>query len=68
MACTLREKGEIVACTLNIKSHYVSEFYENRILCEIYPCTVVKTIIFESISRSGGPNNSKSSEGRMFGS
>jgi hypothetical protein len=53
---------EIVSCTLDRKSHDVSEFYEfykNRLLCEIYLCTVVKTIVFESISRSGLPNNSK---------
>ena len=44
------------------------EFYKNRLLCEIYICTVVKTIVFESISRSELPNNSKFSEGRMFSS
>ena len=50
-----KEKREIVGCTLNIKSHDVSELYENRLLCEIYLCIVIKTIIFESISRSGLP-------------
>jgi hypothetical protein len=43
-------------------------FIKNRLLCEIYLCTVVKTIVFESISRSGLPNNSKFSEGQMFSS
>jgi hypothetical protein len=55
-----------MGCTLNVKSHDVSEFYKNRLLCDIYlqnVCTVVKTIIFESISRSGLSNNSISSEG-----
>ena len=51
------KKREIVGCTLDIKYNDVSEFYENHLLCEIYLCTVVKTIIFESISRSGQPNN-----------
>ena len=36
-----------MACTLNIKSHDVSEFYGNRLFCEIYLCTVAKTITFE---------------------
>jgi hypothetical protein len=62
------KKREIVGCTLDIRSHDVSELYENRLLCEIYWCTVVKTIIFESILWSGLPNNSKFSEGRMFSS
>jgi hypothetical protein len=47
-----RKKKEIVSCTLDRKSHDVSEFYEfykNRLLCEIYLCTVIKTIVFESI-------------------
>jgi hypothetical protein len=39
------------------------EFYKHGLLCEIYLCTVVKAIVFESISRSGLPNNSKFSEG-----
>ena len=30
------EKREIVGCTLDIRSHDVSEFYENRLLYEIY--------------------------------
>ena len=30
-----------------MKSHDVSEFYENRLLCEIYVCTVVKTMLNE---------------------
>ena len=47
----------MVGCTLDIKSHDVSEFYENRLLCEIYLCTVVNTIIFDSISRSRLPHN-----------
>jgi hypothetical protein len=62
------KKREIVGCTLDIKYNDVSEFYENHLLCEIYLCTVLKTIIFESISRSGLPNNSKFSEGQMFNS
>jgi hypothetical protein len=47
-----RGKKEIVGCTLDIKSHDVSELYKNRLLCEIYICTVVETIIFESTSSS----------------
>ena len=36
------EKSKIVGCTQNIKSHDVSEFYVNRLLCEICLCTVLK--------------------------
>jgi hypothetical protein len=35
---------------------------------QFFMCAVVKTIVFESISRSGLPTNSKFSEGRMFSS
>ena len=66
-----KKKKEIVSCTLDRKSHDVSEFYEFYkigLLCEICLYTVVKTIVFESISRSGLPNNSKFSEDRMFSS
>jgi hypothetical protein len=35
------KKRKIVGCIMNIKSHDVSEFYENRLLCEIYLCTCI---------------------------
>jgi hypothetical protein len=41
-----RGKKEIVGCTLDIKSHDVSELYENRLLCEIYICTVKVYMLF----------------------
>ena len=68
--CTPPHFEILLCCDLIPHKLYwiIFEFYENRLLCKIYLCTVVKTIIFESISRSGLPDNSKFSEGRMFSS